>query len=138
MKELPFFISSKQHITMAEFESLYDRLGDQNLQILIDRFYDFVFADQRILHLFKNDQQEIKDKQYLFLTQFLGGPARYTEVHGHPKMRFRHLPHKITKDAALAWLEDMAKAVNSLDIEDSLKDELFNRFPPVASHMVNS
>lgn len=119
-------------------KTLYSQLGDEKLQVLIDEFYSLVFNDPRISGLFITDQELVKKKQFMFLSQFLGGPARYSEEYGHPKMRFRHLPHKIDKPAALAWLENMAKAISTLDITEELKDELFNRFPPVASHMVNS
>jgi len=89
--------------------SLYDRLGKSNLISLVDTFYNLVFEDSRIAHLFKSDIYLIKEKQTKFLTQFLGGPPLYTESYGHPKMRMRHLPHKIDKIAALAWLENMSK-----------------------------
>jgi hemoglobin len=118
--------------------TLYQRLGDENLQLLIDRFYELVFADTRINHLFKTDRELVKSKQYKFLTQFLGGPSRYSDEYGHPRMRLRHMPHAIDKDAAFAWLECMAKAISTLPIDEGLKDEVFSRFPPVASHMVNS
>ena len=118
--------------------TLYDRLGDENLQLLVDEFYASVYADERISGLFKADMEEVKSKQYLFLTQFFGGPPRYSEVHGHPMLRRRHAPHNITKEAAVAWLENMAIAVAKLSVDEDLKDEIFNRFPQAAAHMVNS
>ena len=119
--------------------TLYEELGDEQLRKLLDHFYDGVFADDRINFLFQNtEKQEIKRKQYLFLTQFLGGPLRYSQEFGHPKMRMRHLPHKITPSAAHAWLENMFQSVQKLSIDDDLKDRLFNRFPQVAAHMVNT
>lgn len=118
--------------------TIYERLGDDLLAQLIDRFYDSVLADERIAHLFKNDIESIKTKQFQFLTQFFGGPARYTEAHGHPRMRLRHMPHQITTDAAHAWLENMSAAIDSLPIEHDFKVEILQRFPHVAAHMVNS
>ncbi|MEE9437879.1 MAG: globin [Saprospiraceae bacterium] len=119
-------------------DTTYSRLGDNNLALLVDYFYDFVIADERINHLFTTDIKDVKEKQYLFLSQFFGGPNRYSDIHGHPKLRMRHIPHKITKTGAMAWLQCMAKAVDKLPIDDALKDEVFNRFPRVASHMINS
>lgn len=105
---------------------------------LIEAFYSRVQDDSRINHLFKDDFEVIKGKQYLFLTQFLGGPTRYTEQYGHPRMRARHMPHQITPDGAYAWLENMSAAINSLNISEALKQELLQRFPHVAAHMVNT
>lgn len=118
--------------------TLFDRLGEENLRLLVDRFYDLVFEDEQISHLFKNDKNEIKEKQRLFLTQFLGGPALYSQRFGHPQLRARHLPHPITDNHAVAWLSCMSTAITSLSIEESLKDELFKRFVPTAMFMVNT
>ncbi len=118
--------------------TIYDRLGDENLRLLVTYFYDLVFADEQIKHLFKNDKSEIIEKQYMFLSQFLGGPQRYSDKFGHPRMRARHLPHRITEDDAIAWLKCMHTAIGKLPIEEPLKKELFERFPQTAMFMVNT
>lgn len=119
-------------------QTIYERLGDENLNLLVDHFYNYVLEDERINELFQTDIKEVKSKQFMFLTQFFGGPARYTEVHGHPKLRMRHLPHKVTIDGASAWLENMAKAISQLPIDESFQEEIFMRFPHAARHMVNT
>ncbi|GAL85544.1 hemoglobin-like protein [Sporocytophaga myxococcoides] len=123
---------------MEELPNLYDRLGAENLKLLVDYFYDLVFTDERLAPLFsKTPKEVIKNKQLLFLTQFLGGPAAYSELYGHPKMRARHMPHEITENKAIAWLQCMNKAVYQLPIDEQLKKELFSSFPKMAFHMVN-
>jgi hemoglobin len=118
--------------------TLFERLGENNLQLMVDRFYDLVFQHEQIAHLFRTDKATIKEKQRLFLTQFLGGPALYSNQYGHPQLRARHLPHPIGREDAVAWLSCMSAAITSLPIEDALKDELFKRFIPTAMFMVNS
>ena len=119
--------------------TLYERIGgDAALRQLTDKFYDLVFAHELISRLFKSDKALIKEKQRLFLTQFLGGPQLYSEVYGHPMMRARHMPHTITEDDAIAWLQCMSEAVGQLPISNELKDELFDRFPRTAFFMVNT
>lgn len=119
--------------------ALYERIGgDLALRQLTDKFYDLVFEHELISRLFKSDKDLIKEKQRLFLTQFLGGPQLYSDVYGHPMMRARHMPHTITEDDAVAWLQCMAAAVGELPISKELKDELFDRFPRTAFFMVNS
>lgn len=117
--------------------ALFDRLGEENIKILVDRFYDLVFVHEQISHLFQTDKEVIKEKQRLFLTQFLGGPALYSQQYGHPQLRARHLPHPIGEEDAVAWLECMSKAIGSLTVEEKLKDELFRKFVPTAMFMVN-
>lgn len=121
-----------------EFQSLYERIGGENaLRMLTDKFYDLVFEHEQISRLFKTDKELIKEKQRLFLTQFLGGPQLYSEIYGHPMMRARHMPHPIGEEDAIAWLQCMSEAVGQLPISKELKDELFDRFPRTAFFMVN-
>jgi hemoglobin len=117
--------------------TLYEKLGADNIALLVEGFYELVFAHPEIKHLFKTDKELIKEKQRLFLTQFLGGPALYSQQYGHPQLRARHLPHPIGNDEAVAWLACMNKALDSLSIEETLKNELFKRFIPTAMFMVN-
>jgi hemoglobin len=118
-------------------ETLFSRLGEANLNTLVDRFYDLVFTNDQISHLFKTDKEIIKQKQKLFLTQFLGGPPLYSQIHGHPRLRARHLPHPIGHDDAVAWLSCMSQAITSLEISETLKDQLFKQFIQTAMFMVN-
>jgi hemoglobin len=117
--------------------TLFEQLGEKNLEILVARFYDLVFSNEQISHLFKTDKEVIKEKQRLFLTQFLGGPALYSQRFGHPQLRARHMPHPIAQEDAVAWLSCMSAAITSLDIDETVKDELFKRFIPTAMFMVN-
>jgi hemoglobin len=118
--------------------TLYERLGEENIRLLVERFYDLVFKHRQIAQLFKTDKEVIKEKQRLFLTQFLGGPALYSEQFGHPRLRARHLPHPIHEEDAVAWLSCMSAAITSLPIDEALKDELFKQFISTAMFMVNS
>jgi hemoglobin len=118
--------------------TLFDQLGEENLRLMLDRFYDLVFEHEQIAHLFKTDKAVIKEKQRLFLTQFLGGPPLYTQQYGHPQLRARHLPHPITEEDAAAWLSCMSAAITGLNIDETLKDQLFKRFIPTAMFMVNA
>jgi hemoglobin len=120
-----------------EEATLFERLGAENLKLLVDRFYDLVFSNEQIAHLFKTDKETIKEKQRLFLTQFLGGPALYSEQYGHPRLRARHLPHPIGEEDAVAWLSCMSQAISTLPIVEPMKDELFKRFISTALFMVN-
>lgn len=119
-------------------ENLYGKIGAENIKLLVNGFYEYVFQSPKIEPLFRTDRNEIKRKQELFLTQFLGGPPVYSMEFGHPKMRMRHLPHKITEEAKEEWLRCMKQAIADLPVSDKLKEELFSIFPKVAAHMVNS
>ena len=124
---------------MEAMKTMYEKLGDKRLQHLIDEFYDRVFQSEIIRELFNKSEKElIKDKQYCFITQYLGGPLRYFEKYGNPQMRRRHLPHKIDEAAKNEWLKLMKEAIWTLDWEEENKLALYNCFPTLASHMTNS
>ncbi len=117
--------------------SLYDKIGEKRLAEILNLFYDKIYKSP-IAALFQNDKEEIKQKQIEFLTQFLGGPPLYSEKHGHPRMRARHLPHQIDHFAKTTWLDCMQEAIfEVLKTEPILAEELYSVFPKVAEHMVN-
>lgn len=116
----------------------YKELGEDKLYKMIDRFYGYVKEDPRINHLFPGDWEETAYKQKLFQTQFLGGPNVYIEKYGHPMMKMRHMPFRITPSARDAWLENMERAMNDVEIDEELKKYMMARYEMTANHMVNS
>ncbi|MDG2703174.1 hypothetical protein P7M02_24290, partial [Vibrio parahaemolyticus] len=61
----------------------------------------------------------------------------YTEEHGHPMLRARHLPFPITEERADAWLECMEDAMDQVGLTGDIRDFLFERLSLTARHMVN-
>jgi len=120
-------------------ETFYDKLGEERLNQLLDNFYDKVFESDLIRHLFeKTPKEDIKLKQKLFLTQLLGGDPLYSERFGPPQMRKKHIPHQITEKAKDEWLRCMRESIDMLNWEQHLKQALYDIFPKIAEHMVNS
>lgn len=116
----------------------YKELGEDKLHALIDRFYGYVKEDDRINHLFPRDWEETAYKQKLFQTQFLGGPNVYNEKYGHPMLKMRHTPFRITPESRDAWLENMNRAMEDIEVETELKNYIMARYEMTANHMVNS
>ncbi|MCT4560776.1 MAG: hypothetical protein N4A41_05290 [Crocinitomicaceae bacterium] len=118
--------------------SLYERLGDQTIQRLVEGFYNRIYNNSKIQHLFKTEKDEVMRKQYLFLTQFFGGPSKYSDEFGHPKMRMRHMKQVIREEDKDEWLRCMFESIDDLNLDDKLTFELKAAFPVLANHMVNS
>lgn len=119
-------------------KSLYAEIGEEKLHELVDLFYSRIKQDPILAPLFPDDLTETARKQKQFLTQFLGGPPLFTEEHGHPRLRFRHLRFPITKRHAEAWLSNMKAAMDGVGLAGRTREEFFARLTITAFHMVNT
>lgn len=119
-------------------KSLYAEIGEEKLHELVDLFYRRVKQEPILAPLFPGDLTETARKQKQFLTQFLGGPPLFTEEHGHPRLRFRHLRFPITKKHAEAWLSNMNAAMDGVGLTGRVREEFFARLTITAFHMVNT
>ncbi|MED4455437.1 thiol management oxidoreductase [Metabacillus fastidiosus] len=120
------------------FSTPYEVIGADLLSQLVDSFYGKVENHHLLAPIFPTDLTETARKQKQFLTQYLGGPSLYTEEHGHPMLRARHLPFPITPARAEAWLSCMKEAMKEVGLEDEVKEFLLHRLTLTAHHMVNT
>ncbi len=96
-----------------ENETLYDRVGGRAFfERLVDAFYEGVIGDETLRPMYPEDLSDSREHLVLFLVQYWGGPKEYAERRGHPRLRMRHAPFRITKRARDAWLGHMNAAVN--------------------------
>jgi hemoglobin len=116
----------------------FEAIGEDKLHRLVDAFYSRVSQHPDLAPIFPTGFNEIARKQKQFLTQYLGGPQLYTNEHGHPMMRARHLPFEITPKRAKAWLACMAEAMEEVGLSGPLKDEFYSRLILTAQHMINT
>ncbi|MBU5264375.1 globin domain-containing protein [Bacillus atrophaeus] len=119
------------------FNAPYEAIGEELLSLLVDTFYERVASHPLLKPIFPSDLTETARKQKQFLTQYLGGPPLYTEEHGHPMLRARHLPFPITHERADAWLSCMSDAMDHVGLEGDIREFLFGRLELTARHMVN-
>ena len=102
--------------------TLYDRVGGQAFfDDLVAAFYVGVEAEPTLREMYPEDLTESKYWLALFLAQYWGGPTRYAQERGHPRLRQRHAPFRITKRHRDAWLVAMTNAVAT--VRERLSDE---------------
>src|SRR5690349_11097649 len=81
---------------MTQEPNIYELAGgDPPFRRLVDSFYARVERDPLLRPLFPADLEPGKEGQFLFITQYFGGPARYNAQRGHPRLRMRHAPFTI-------------------------------------------
>lgn len=118
--------------------TLYEKIGgEKKIRQLVEAFYPHVLKHPLLKPIFPEDIRPVMEKQYLFLTQFLGGPPLYSQKYGHPMLRARHMPFPITPERAEAWLECMSQALDEVEIHGKNRDAIWSRLVLTAHHMVN-
>ncbi|UFU00578.1 globin [Radiobacillus kanasensis] len=124
---------------MEQFGTLFEAIGGfKKVSQLVQIFYSKVGVHPELTPIFPEDLTETARKQEQFLTQFLGGPALYTEEHGHPMLRRRHLPFEITPTRRKAWLTCMEEALEEANIAEPYRTAIFERLTMTAHHMENT
>lgn len=114
--------------------------GADGVRRLVDRFYDLMDTAPEAAHvraLHATSLKMSREKLYLFLTGWTGGPQLYVERYGHPALRARHLPFPIASRERDEWLWCMDRALDDLPMPDDLRAYLRQRFHSLADHMIN-
>ena len=118
---------------------LLERIGGREvIERIVDEFYDRVEADEELRAIFPADVRAGREKQAMFLEQWLGGEPRYSAQFGHPRLRMRHFPFHIDQRAAGLWLKHMGDAFRAAGVGDQEIAEVFVALGPLAKHMVNA
>ncbi len=126
-------------MSTLETDNLYEAIGGEAvIRRLVDAFYPRVYADPDLSPLFPDGIESIKRKQFMFLSQFTGGPALYSEQYGPPMMKQRHMAFEVTPRRAAAWLRCMREAMDEIGLEGEARQWLHMRLTQVAQYMVNT
>jgi len=121
--------------------TLYEALGGEAVVgRLCDRFYALMdsvphFAGIRAMH--PADLGESRDKLFMFLSGWLGGPDLYVQRVGHPMLRRRHMPFAIGEAERDQWVACMTLAMEDVGIAPALRDRLLQAFFSTADFMRN-
>ena len=114
--------------------------GDAGVRALVDRFYDlmdFEPAYRELRQVHGNTLESAREKLFLFLSGWLGGPPLYTDRYGHPMLRARHLPFAIGSVERDQWLACMAQAMRETEVPEALRTALQQAFFKTADWMRN-
>lgn len=111
--------------------------GEPAFRKLVEHFYSGVAADPLLRPLYPEDLTASTDHLTLFLIQYWGGPGTYSEQRGHPRLRMRHQPFAIGQPERDAWFRHMSAAVDSLELEPSVRSALLDYFEAASLGMMN-
>lgn len=125
--------------------TFYELLGGENggiekIRNLVETFYDIMESDPKaapIRAYHAKDLTEAREKLFMFLTGWTGGPQLYIERYGHPRLRARHLPFSIGESERDQWMYCMIKAMQTFNLEEMLMQKLAEQLYGVADFMRN-
>jgi hemoglobin len=121
-------------------DSLFDRVGGEPFfEKLVDAFYDAVAQDATLRPMYPEELAAPRQHLTLFLVQYWGGPSTYQDERGHPRLRLRHAPFRITEGARDAWLAAMTSALESVrsQLSEADFDEMVAYFAMAANQLRN-
>ena len=114
--------------------------GDAKVRELVDRFYDLMdfephYRELRAAH--GSTLESAREKLYMFLSGWLGGPSLYTDRYGHPMLRARHLPFSIGVVERDQWMACMMQAMEETHVPVELRKPLEHALFRTADWMRN-
>ncbi|QDU60552.1 hypothetival protein [Planctomycetes bacterium Pan216] len=120
-------------------KSVYDMIGEDGFRRLIAAFYKQVPSDDLLGPMYPaNDLDGAEERLRDFLIYRFGGPDKYIRERGHPRLRRRHFPFKVTPAARERWLELMDNAFAEAQLAPEAEAVLREFFPPTADFMINA
>ena len=114
--------------------------GIEQVRALVERFYDVMDSDPQAASLRAMHPQQLagsREKLFMFLAGWTGGPQLYIERYGHPKLRARHLPFAIDETARDQWMYCMVRAMHDIGVEEPVMTKLAEALWGVADFMRN-
>ena len=121
-----------------EEPDIYALVGEEGFERLIASFYRQVPGDDILAPMYPaadlgGAEQRLRD----FLVGRFGGPPRYIEQRGHPRLRQRHMPFGVDAAARDRWLQLMTRALDEAAFPREADAFLREFFAAVSTMLVN-
>src|SRR3954452_19628293 len=112
--------------------------GEETFRRLVEAFYAGVAEDPVLRPLYpEDDLAPAANRLRMFLMQYWGGPSTYSQQRGHPRLRMRHAPFPIGVAARDAWLRNMRRALDTLDLPPAQEQVLWDYLTAAAESLRN-
>ena len=117
---------------------IYERIGEEGFEKLVHAFYKQIPEDDILGPMYPADDlvgAEVRLRD--FLVGRFGGPPRYVEQRGHPRLRMRHAPFPVDRTARDRWMKLMTNALDETELPADVSKMLLEFFDGVATFMMN-
>jgi hemoglobin len=119
-------------------DEIYAAIGEDGFERLVAAFYRQVPEDDILGPMYpKDDLAGAEQRLREFLIFRFGGPLRYLENRGHPRLRMRHAPFRVDQAARDRWVQMMDKALEEARLDERAVLVLRVFFHNTATFLVN-
>lgn len=117
---------------------IYSVIGEDGFTRLVSAFYRQVPDDDVLGPMYPaDDLAGAEERLRGFLIFRFGGPTRYIEQRGHPRLRMRHGPFAIDQTARDRWMRLMNTALDETRLPAEVDRVLREFFGSTATFMIN-
>jgi len=117
---------------------VYGEIGEDGFARLVHAFYAQVPGDDVLGRMYPAEDLEGAEARLRdFLVGRFGGPQRYIEARGHPRLRARHAPFVIDQRARDRWVALMTRALDEAALPAESDRVLRRFFEDTATFMIN-
>lgn len=126
--------------TGEQGDTFYDQIGGYDtIATIVEKFYEGVATDEVLRPLYpEEDLGPATERFTLFLVQYWGGPTTYSERRGHPRLRMRHAPFKVTPKARDHWLMHFRAGLDAVALPPELDAQFWDYVTHAAQFMINT
>ena len=122
-----------------EEASVYSLIGTDGFTRLVSAFYRQIPNDDVLGPMYpEQDREGAEERLRDFLIYRFGGPPRYIEMRGHPRLRARHLPFQINQAARDRWLQLMNNAFAEAALPEAAERQLRQFLEQMSTFMINA
>jgi hemoglobin len=117
---------------------VFSAVGEEGFARLVAAFYRQVPGDELLGPMYPaSDLEGAEQRLRDYLIYRFGGPPRYIEQRGHPKLRARHFPFPITQAARDHWVRCMEQAFEEAALPPEAAQHIREFFDGMSTFMIN-
>jgi hemoglobin len=119
-------------------EDVFSIVGEDGFERLTAAFYRQVPQDDVLGPMYPaEDLAGAEERLREFLIYRFGGPPRYIEKRGHPRLRMRHFPFTIDRTARDRWMQLMNTALTEAGLPAEAEAPLRDFLEQMSLFMIN-
>jgi len=117
---------------------VYQLIGEEGFERLTGAFYRRVETDDILRPMYPDAEfAEARLRLREFLVYRFGGPQRYIDARGHPRLRARHAPFPVDVAARDRWVTLMDAALDEVKLPAEAERILREFFHNTATFLIN-